>query len=235
MNNNQDKELVELIQRVKEGKAEKKELCNKIYKEVYALSYPVYKDEEKSMTQAKKALIEVCGKLEHINLEKNVHKQIAVIVSVYFLNSVVNENEDELKNSLSVREYNYSRIKEDEELLEYMKKKAGAFRSPKTFDEQEKVFTSLNQVQMALVELYVYEMQSVETIEKLTDIDSTYIGSWIAEIKAIVLGLEDADTVYAAINSQDSDVKDTSVDNAETDGESDSVKEDDYEEDDYDE
>ena len=56
MNNKQDKELVQLIQDVVDGKVQKKELCNKIYKEVYALSYPVYKDEAKSTTQAKKAM-----------------------------------------------------------------------------------------------------------------------------------------------------------------------------------
>ena len=66
MNNNQDNEIVVLIQDVIAGNAEKKELCNRIYKEVYALAYPVYQDEEKSMTQAKKALICLlfckCGK-----------------------------------------------------------------------------------------------------------------------------------------------------------------------------
>ena len=50
MNNKQDKELVQLIQDVVDGKVQKKELCNKIYKEVYALSYPVYRDEAKSTT-----------------------------------------------------------------------------------------------------------------------------------------------------------------------------------------
>ena len=56
MNNNQDNESVELIQDVIAGNAEKKELCNRIYKEVYALAYPVYQDEEKSMTQARRPL-----------------------------------------------------------------------------------------------------------------------------------------------------------------------------------
>ena len=53
---NKDDGLSQLVQDVIDGKAEKKELCNKIYKEVYALAYPVYQNEEKSMTQAKKAL-----------------------------------------------------------------------------------------------------------------------------------------------------------------------------------
>ncbi len=33
---------------------------HKIYKEVYALAYPRISGREKSMTQAKKALIEIC-------------------------------------------------------------------------------------------------------------------------------------------------------------------------------
>ena len=123
MNNNQDNEIVVLIQDVIAGNAEKKELCNRIYKEVYALAYPVYQDEEKSMTQAKKALIEVCNRIEDINLSKNVHKQVATIVSAYFFVSAVSEYENELKNDYVMREYNYSRIREDEELLGYMKKK----------------------------------------------------------------------------------------------------------------
>ena len=48
---NKDDGLSQLVQDVIDGKAEKKELCNKIYKEVYALAYPVYQNEEKSMTQ----------------------------------------------------------------------------------------------------------------------------------------------------------------------------------------
>ena len=41
---------------------------------------------------------------------------------------------------------------------------------------------------MALVELYAYEMQSVDAIERMTDVDSSYIGSWIAQIKLILSG-----------------------------------------------
>ena len=191
MNNNQDNEIVVLIQDVIAGNAEKKELCNRIYKEVYALAYPVYQDEEKSMTQAKKALIEVCNRIEDINLSKNVHKQVATIVSAYFFVSAVSEYENELKNDYVMREYNYSRIREDEELLGYMKKKAGVFRSPKVFDEEGKEFASLNPVQMALMEMYAYEMQSVETIERITDVDSSYIASWIAGVKeAVIEGYE---------------------------------------------
>ena len=188
MNNKQDKELVQLIQDVVDGKVQKKELCNKIYKEVYALSYPVYRDEAKSTTQAKKALIQVCNKINGIDLTKNVHKQIAVIVSTYFFVNAVDENSKELSEKTDIKEYKFSKIREDEELLMYMKKKANAFRSPSVFDEEDEKLKSLDSVQMALVELYAYEMQSVDAIERMTDVDSSYIGSWIAQIKFILSG-----------------------------------------------
>lgn len=188
MNNKQDKELVQLIQDVVDGKVQKKELCNKIYKEVYALSYPVYKDEAKSTTQAKKALIQVCSKINGIDLTKNIHKQIAVIVSTYFFVNAVEENSKELSEKTDIKEYKFSKIREDEELLMYMKKKANAFRSPSVFDEEDEKLKSLDSVQMALVELYAYEMQSVDAIERMTDVDSSYIGSWIAQIRLILSG-----------------------------------------------
>lgn len=188
MNNKQDKELVQLIQDVVDGKVQKKELCNKIYKEVYALSYPVYKDEAKSTTQAKKALIQVCSKINGIDLTKNIHKQIAVIVSTYFFVNAVDENSKELSEKTDIKEYKFSKIREDEEFLMYMKKKANAFRSPLVFDEEDEKLKSLDSVQMALVELYAYEMQSVDAIERMTDVDSSYIGSWIAQIKFILSG-----------------------------------------------
>ena len=167
---------------------QKKELCNKIYKEVYALSYPVYKDEAKSTTQAKKALIQVCNKINGIDLTKNIHKQIAVIVSTYFFVNAVDENSKELSEKTDIKEYKFSKIREDEEFLMYMKKKANAFRSPSVFDEEDEKLKSLDSVQMALVELYAYEMQSVDAIERMTDVDSSYIGSWIAQIRLILSG-----------------------------------------------
>ena len=41
MNNKQDKELVQLIQDVVDGKVQKKELCNKIYKEYIGMKQKV--------------------------------------------------------------------------------------------------------------------------------------------------------------------------------------------------
>ena len=188
MNSNQDKEFIQLIQDVIAGRTEKKELCNRIYKEVYALAYPVYRDEESSMTQTKKALIEVCRQIENIDLSKNVHKQIATMASVYYFTNAISEAGADLGSNMDVSEYKYSRIREDEELLGYMKKQVNVFRSPKAYDEQAGGLKQVDAIHMALLELYAYEMHSVDAIESLTDIDSTYIGSWLEEARAVVLG-----------------------------------------------
>ena len=237
MNNKQDKELVQLIQDVVDGKVQKKELCNKIYKEVYALSYPVYKDEAKSTTQAKKALIQVCSKINGIDLTKNIHKQIAVIVSTYFFVNAVDENSKELSEKTDIKEYKFSKIREDEELLMYMKKKANAFRSPSVFDEEDEKLKSLDSVQMALVELYAYEMQSVDAIERMTDVDSSYIGSWIAQIKLILSGeaavLENTadEAKSAVVNDNISDeIYEDAYENSDDDKEQDDESDDESEE-----
>ncbi|HAC02395.1 MAG TPA: hypothetical protein DCE63_00400, partial [Eubacterium sp.] len=111
-----------------------------------------------------------------------------VIVSTYFFVNAVDENSKELSEKTDIKEYKFSKIREDEEFLMYMKKKANAFRSPSVFDEEDEKLKSLDSVQMALVELYAYEMQSVDAIERMTDVDSSYIGSWIAQIRLILSG-----------------------------------------------
>lgn len=189
---NKDDGLSQLVQDVIDGKAEKKELCNKIYKEVYALAYPVYQDEEKSMTQAKKALIEICKRIGDFNLERNIHKQVATIASAFFFTNVVSENAEELRNNAPTGEYEYTHIKDDEEFVTYMKQKAIAFRSPKLFDQQEESFRNLSEIEMSLTELYAYEMLSVDAIESVTDVDSSYISGWLAGIRSYVLGYETA-------------------------------------------
>ena len=189
---NKDDGLSQLVQDVIDGKAEKKELCNKIYKEVYALAYPVYQNEEKSMTQAKKALVEICKRIGDFNLERNIHKQVATIASAFFFTSVVSENAEELRNNAPTGEYEYTHIKDDEEFVTYMKQKAIAFRSPKSFDQQEESFRNLSEIEMSLTELYAYEMLSVDAIESVTDVDSSYISGWLAGIRSYVLGYETA-------------------------------------------
>ena len=45
---------------------------------------------------------------------------------------------------------------------------------------------------MSLTELYAYEMLSVDAIESVTDVDSSYISGWLAGIRSYVLGYETA-------------------------------------------
>ena len=91
---------------------------------------------------------------------------------------MVSENAEELRNNAPTGEYEYTHIKDDEEFVTYMKQKAIAFRSPKSFDQQEESFRNLSEIEMSLTELYAYEMLSVDAIESVTDVDSSYISGW---------------------------------------------------------
>ena len=118
--------------------------------------------------------------------------QVATIASAFFFTSVVSENAEELRNNAPTGEYEYTHIKDDEEFVTYMKQKAIAFRSPKSFDQQEESFRNLSEIEMSLTELYAYEMLSVDAIESVTDVDSSYISGWLAGIRSYVLGYETA-------------------------------------------
>ncbi|MDO5381264.1 MAG: hypothetical protein Q4F06_00885 [Eubacteriales bacterium] len=185
---NRDEELILLIKQIRKGHGDKREFCNSIYKEVYGLVYPLYRNKSESVSVSKKILIEICKKLDDIDVNKNVHRQIATITSAYLLEEAVNKHEEELKKKTNLKEYEFSRIKEDDEFLQIMREKAVAFRSAKDFEEADDNIKSLTDIQLAILELYAYEMRSVDEIEDLTDIDSTFVASWIADTKDIVVG-----------------------------------------------
>lgn len=185
---NRDEELIMLIKQIRKGHGDKREFCNSIYKEVYGLVYPLYRNKSESVSVSKKILIEICKKLDDIDVNKNVHRQIATMTSAYLLEEAVSKHEEELKKHTNLKEYEFSRIKEDDEFLQIMREKAVAFRSARDFEEADDNIKSLTDIQLAILELYAYEMRSVDEIEDLTDIDSTFVASWIADTKDIVVG-----------------------------------------------
>lgn len=225
---NRDEELIMLIKQIRKGHGDKREFCNSIYKEVYGLVYPLYRNKSESVSVSKKILIEICKKLDDIDVNKNVHRQIATMTSAYLLEEAVSKHEEELKKHTNLKEYEFSRIKEDDEFLQIMREKAVAFRSARDFEEADDNIKSLTDIQLAILELYAYEMRSVDEIEDLTDIDSTFVASWIADTKDIVVGgpivskdiLEEASLADLDEEDEDETSQDEDSD-AETDAEAD--------------
>lgn len=185
---NKENNLGELIRSVMDGKDDKVTLCKEIYAEVFSLCYPVIKDREESKTVAKRALIEVCSNIDSINLEHNVSRQIATIVSVFLFNKI--NGKEELADKRERKEYSYNQIQEDRKLFDIIKENANIFKSSRAYREYEGDLKNLTALQMVLIELYAYEMHSIDDIEDMLDIDSSFICSEISDAREILCGVE---------------------------------------------
>ena len=185
---NKENNLGGLIRSVMDGKDDKVTLCKEIYAEVFSLCYPVVKDREESKTVAKRALIEVCSNIDSINLDHNVSRQIATIVSVFLFNKI--NGKEELADKRERKEYSYNQIQEDRKLFDIIKENANIFKSSRAYREYEGDLKNLTALQMVLIELYAYEMHSIDDIEDMLDIDSSFICSEISDAREILCGVE---------------------------------------------
>ena len=206
MSKNQE-QMKELINDVRAGKTDKEVLCKTIQKDVNSLIYPVFGEDYKKLSP--RAIIDICTNLDSIDVDKNIMRQIATRVSVFMFglidNSTIKIDDD--------YEYEYSRIKEDKELFDIIKANSRIFKDFKAYDAASDNIKSLSRVQTIIMELYGYEMHSVDEIETLLDVDSAFISKLIAMMKDNILGRSSAGgniTDYAGFeedDEEDSDVK----------------------------
>lgn len=132
-----------------------------------------------------RAIIDICTNLDSIDVNKNIMRQIATRVSVFMFNLIDNSTikiDDDY-------EYEYGRIKEDKELFDIIKDNSRIFKDFKAYDNAPDNIKSLSRVQTIMMELYGYEMHSVDEIETLLDIDSAFILKLIARMKDNILGI----------------------------------------------
>ena len=182
MSKNQE-QMKELINDVRTGKTDKEVLCKEIQKDVNCLIYPVFGEDYKKLSP--RAIIDICTNLDSIDVDKNIMRQIATRVSVFMFNLIDNSTikiDDDY-------EYEYGRIKEDKELFDIIKDNSRIFKDFKAYDNAPDNIKSLSRVQTIMMELYGYEMHSVDEIETLLDIDSAFILKLIAMMKDNILGI----------------------------------------------
>ena len=80
-----NEQLVELIKDVVSGNKEKDVFCKEFYREVYAIVYPVFGENSKKVTS--RAFIYLFDNLDKIDVSRNVHRQIATLVSTFMFGS----------------------------------------------------------------------------------------------------------------------------------------------------
>lgn len=207
MSKNQE-QMRELINDVRAGKTDKELLCKEIQKDVNCLIYPVFGDDYRKLSP--RAIIDICTNLDSIDVDKNIMRQIATRVSVFMFglidNSTIRIDDD--------YEYEYSRIKEDKELFDIVKDNSKIFKDFKAYDNASENIKSLSRVQTIIMELYGYEMHSVEEIETLLDVDSAFISKLIAMMRDNILGVssvEDNMSDYADFDEDEQADSETDI------------------------
>ena len=211
MSKNQE-QMKELINDVRTGKTDKEVLCKEIQKDVNCLIYPVFGEDYKKLSP--RAIIDICTNLDSIDVNKNIMRQIATRVSVFMFNLIDNSTikiDDDY-------EYEYGRIKEDKELFDIIKDNSRIFKDFKAYDNAPDNIKSLSRVQTIMMELYGYEMHSVDEIETLLDIDSAFILKLIAMMKDNILGISSVVenmSDYASFDEEETDDSDIKIYGAE--------------------
>ena len=211
MSKNQE-QMKELINDVRTGKTDKEVLCKEIQKDVNSLIYPVFGEDYKKLSP--RAIIDICTNLDSIDVNKNIMRQIATRVSMFMFNLIDNSTikiDDDY-------EYGYGRIKEDKELFDIIKDNSRIFKDFKAYDNAPDNIKSLSRVQTIMMELYGYEMHSVDEIENLLDVDSAFILKLIAMMKDNLLGISSVVenmSDYASFDEEETDDSDIKIYGAE--------------------
>ena len=188
-----EEQLVKLVKDVISGASDKEQFCKDFFNEVYALVYPVF-GPENSRKITNKALIYICGNIDKINTDKNIHRQIATEVSVFMFGLIDTRT---IKKAGTDTSYEYNRIKEDEQLYELIKNNVRIFRNTKAYDDADESIQDLSRVQTILLELYGYEMHSVQEISDMLNVEDTFVSGMLARTKAALFGMNLEDSVDA--------------------------------------
>ncbi len=177
---NNETMLSSLVRGALNNENSREEFLKKMYDDVYALVYPVMKNKNDSKDYTEDALDYVYDNLSQINLNKNIYRQIATLVSSFLVKDLLEEaNDYELKDCA----YSYDNLKEDKELHNVCKNNVTAFRNVKDFKGCGKKFKKLPAVLMAMLELFGYEMRSVAEIAKLTNLSEDKVRGFLNEIR----------------------------------------------------
>lgn len=186
-----EEQLVKLVKDVISGASDKEQFCKEFFDEVYALVYPVF-GTENSKKVTNRALIYLCGNIDRINTDKNIHRQIATEVSVFMFGLIDTRTIKKAGTDIS---YEYNRIKEDGQLYELIRNNVRIFRNTKAYDDADESIQDLSRVQTILLELYGYEMHSVQEISSMLNVEETFVSGMLAKTKAALFGMNLEDSV----------------------------------------
>lgn len=194
-------ELDTYIRKAKKGdKDAYRKIIELLYDEIYNLTAFIYDDDETKEKLTKHLFIKAYKNMpEYDSEECDIHLWMAREATKE-LYKVVCDREDEIfSNEIEQKEYNYDSIEDDDDLGEASAEFNEAFLTDTGFDNEEGCFASLTIGEKIIYLLYCYEGYSIDEIESIMDIDSSFITSEIASMRDGILA------AYAPIKAENAD------------------------------
>ena len=210
----EDRELIKLLNDSKKGnKNSFEKLTRLVYQEVYNLVAFVYTTKESREKLTKHVLVRMFKNAsEFDNEELDIHLWIARFTTVEVYNVCKIQNGELFDTQISAEEYNYDSISEDSEFAKCAADYNQAFLDIDQLNEIMTDFEDFSKGQRLLYLMFAYESYTIDEIEDLLEIDSTFIGTQIMQIRGM-LGLDmvslDGDGPQVHVADEDSSEDET--------------------------
>ena len=233
----EDRELIKLLNDSKKGnKNSFEKLTRLVYQEVYNLVAFVYTTKESREKLTKHVLVRMFKNAsEFDNEELDIHLWIARFTTVEVYNVCKKQNGELFDTQISAEEYNYDSICEDSEFAKCAADYNQAFLDIDQLNEIMTDFEDFSKGQRLLYLMFAYESYTIDEIEDLLEIDSTFIGTQIMQIRGM-LGLDmvslDGDGPQVHVADEDSSEDETDDETDDEDSSDDSVPEIDFDDND---
>ena len=210
----EDRELIKLLNDSKKGNKNSFEKFTRlVYQEVYNLVAFVYITKESREKLTKHVLVRMFKNAsEFDNEELDIHLWIARFTTVEVYNVCKKQNGELFDTQISAEEYNYASISEDSEFAKCAADYNQAFLDIDQLNEIMTDFEDFSKGQRLLYLMFAYESYTIDEIEDLLEIDSTFIGTQIMQIRGM-LGLDmvslDGDGSQVHVADEDSSEDET--------------------------
>lgn len=194
-------ELDTYIKKAKKGdKDAYRKIIEFLYDEIYNLTAFIYDDDQTKEKLTKHLFIKAYKNIADFDEEEcDIHLWMAREATKE-LYKVVSDREDEIfSNEIEQKDYDFDSIEDDDELGEASAEFNEAFLTDAGFDKEEGCFASLTIGEKIIYLLYCYEGYSVDEIETIMNIDSSFITSEIASMRDGVVA------AYAPIKAENAD------------------------------
>ncbi len=197
--NDNDIKLLQLIQEVKKGNKDVyDEISNLIIDEVYNLVSFVYKKEETRKKLARHVVVHILRSMDEFDSETmDIHMWIARFTTIEIYNVYSKQNGNIFSKTYNNLSYEYNSIEEDALFENCAAEYNCAFIDIAELNKINGKLSSLTKAQKIIYEMFCYECFSIDEIEDVLEVDSTYIIDAIA-------GMKEQLCVYSSQESLDS-------------------------------